>query len=85
MHAKGMAETTCLTTRHQALIKCSDMQEKNVNNNIWCSPSGYLPNYHITATYLDESVEVGITKIFEVQRGCWQKLFDSRGGMSENI
>ncbi len=29
---------------------CSGAREKNVNNNIWCSPSGYLPNYHITYT-----------------------------------
>ncbi len=25
--------------------------EKNVNNNIWLSPSGYLPNYHISEVY----------------------------------
>ncbi len=48
MHARGMADTTNKTTGHQALITCN---EKNVNNNIWCSPSGYLPKYHIKTYY----------------------------------
>ncbi len=67
MHTKGMAETP----KHSIGWHSNHMSgicKKNVNynNDIWCSPSGYLPNYHITSFLIKSIPQMAVFFIFYV-------------------